>query len=66
MLEPVHELKEQKEQKFKWQDYTVIAVSLGITLVIGFFFALTGGRQRTTKEYFLADKGYAFGYISFS
>ena len=63
VLEPDHKLKEEKEHNFKWQDYTVIAVSLGITLVIGFFFALTGGRQKTAKEYFLADKGYVLTHI---
>ena len=40
---------------FKWPDYIVLFLVLGISAAIGFYYACTGGKQKTTKEYYLAD-----------
>jgi len=37
-------------------DYVIFAVVLLVSLSIGFYHAFTGGRQRTTKEYLLANR----------
>ncbi|XP_043276409.1 putative sodium-dependent multivitamin transporter [Venturia canescens] len=39
-----------------WTDYTVIGLMLGISIGIGIYYRLTGGRQRTTEEYFSANR----------
>ena len=35
-----------------WADYLVFLIFMLITPAIGIFFALSGGKQKTTKEYF--------------
>lgn len=37
-------------------DYLVIAAVLMVSTCIGIYYALAGGRQRTTKEFLLADR----------
>ena len=39
-----------------WPDYVVLAVFLSISLGIGFYHSLTGGRQRTTEEFIMANR----------
>jgi len=39
-----------------WLDYVVLAVFLAISLGIGIYHALSGGRQRTTEEFILANR----------
>jgi Na+/proline symporter len=39
-----------------WIDYVILAAFLGVSLAIGVYHALTGGRQRTTAEFILADR----------
>ena len=39
-----------------WADYVIFSLFLCISLGIGFFYACTGGRQRTTKEFIMADR----------
>lgn len=41
---------------FEWPDYLVFAIVLGMSAAIGFYYACSGGKQQTTKEYLLADK----------
>lgn len=41
---------------FLWPDYLVFGIVLAVSAVIGFYYACTGGRQKTTREYLLADK----------
>ena len=41
---------------FQWQDYLVLGVMLSLSAAIGFYYACTGDKQRTIKEYLLADK----------
>ena len=37
-------------------DYAVLAVVLAVSMGIGLYYAFTGGRQRTTQEFLLADR----------
>ena len=39
-----------------WIDYVILASFLAISLAIGVYHALTGGRQRTTAEFILANR----------
>ena len=41
---------------FQWYDYVIFTVTLLISLGIGVYYALTGDRQRTTKEFLLANR----------
>lgn len=41
---------------FEWQDYLIVAIVLVLSAGIGFYYALTGGRQKTTNEYLFADR----------
>ena len=41
---------------FSGADYAIFAIMLTISAGIGIFFALTGGRQKTTKEFLMADR----------
>lgn len=44
------------ESTLHWADYLVLAAFLAISLGIGVYHALTGGRQRTTSEFIMADR----------
>ena len=41
---------------FAWYDYLLFVITLAISLGIGVFYACTGGKQRSTSEYLLADR----------
>ncbi len=41
---------------FAWYDYLLFASILAISLAIGLALGFTGGRQKTTKEYLLANR----------
>jgi len=43
-------------RSFHAVDYAIFALVLVVSLSIGFYHAFTGGRQRTTKEYLLANR----------
>jgi len=42
--------------KLEWPDYVVLAAFLAISLGIGVYHSLTGGRQRTTEEFIMANR----------
>lgn len=44
------------QKHFGVADYVIFAVLLAASLLIGLFYALSGGRQRTTQEFLLADR----------
>jgi hypothetical protein len=39
-----------------WVDYVIFVLFLAISMGIGLFFSLTGGRQKTTEEFIMADR----------
>ena len=47
---------DDNDARFTGADYAVFAVMLSISAGIGVFFALTGGRQKTTREFLMADR----------
>ncbi|XP_058802925.1 putative sodium-dependent multivitamin transporter [Phymastichus coffea] len=44
-----------EQARLGWADYTVIALTMGVSAGVGVFYRFSGGRQRTTREYFSAD-----------
>ncbi|ELU06320.1 hypothetical protein CAPTEDRAFT_204194 [Capitella teleta] len=44
------------ENQLHWADYVIMVGLLGISLAIGVYHSLTGGRQRTTSEFILANR----------
>ena len=44
------------EDEFKWYDYLIFVATLIISLGIGVYSALSGGGQKTTKEYLMANR----------
>jgi len=40
----------------QWPDYLILAAFLVISLAIGFYHSVTGGRQRTTQEFIIANR----------
>uniref|UniRef100_A0A6P7F995 Sodium-dependent multivitamin transporter n=1 Tax=Diabrotica virgifera virgifera TaxID=50390 RepID=A0A6P7F995_DIAVI len=47
-------------------DYVVIAIVLLISSSIGIYYRFTGGKQKTAKEYLLADKNMSITPVAFS
>lgn len=45
-----------ESRSFHVVDYVIFALVLSVSLSIGFYHAVTGGKQRTTKEYLLANR----------
>ena len=41
---------------FHVADYSIFAVTLVVSLGIGLYYALSGGKQRTTAEYFVGNR----------
>lgn len=51
------ELNEKMTSAFlKWPDYLLLTSFLAASIGIGLYHALTGGRQRTTAEFIMADR----------
>ncbi|XP_012262785.2 putative sodium-dependent multivitamin transporter [Athalia rosae] len=48
----------------KWPDYVVIGVMLAISASIGIYYRFTGGKQKTTEEYFSADRAMSVAPLS--
>ena len=44
------------DPRFGGADYAIFTIMLLISAGIGVFFALTGGRQKTTREFLMADR----------
>ncbi|XP_066602044.1 putative sodium-dependent multivitamin transporter [Prorops nasuta] len=42
--------------KLGWVDYLIIVIMLGISVGIGIYYRLTGGKQKTISEYFAANR----------
>lgn len=54
------------ENTFTWADYVVFLSTIGLSLGIGIFYAVSGGKQRTTKEYLMADRSLSVIPVSLS
>ncbi|CAG2100176.1 unnamed protein product [Medioppia subpectinata] len=54
------------ENRLNFIDYLVFALVLTISALIGVYYKLSGGRQRTTDEYLLANKQMSVIPVSFS
>ena len=52
--------------QFGIADYVVFALFLVISAGIGIFFSLTGGRQKTTKEYLMGNRSMSLIPVSIS
>lgn len=46
----------EKRLGFATVDYVVFAISVAISVGIGIFHAMTGGRQKTTSEYLMGNR----------
>lgn len=44
------------QKHFTVADYVIFALLLAASVVIGLYHALSGGRQRTTQEFLMADR----------
>jgi len=42
--------------RLEWPDYMILGLFLSISLGIGIYHSLTGGRQRTTLEFIMANR----------
>lgn len=51
---------------FSFWDYLMLILTLVVSAGIGIYYRFTGGKQKTTKEYFLADGGVSIVPVSFS
>jgi len=54
------------ESHFAILDYAVFAGMLGISACIGIYYRFTGGKQKTTNEYLLADRNMGIIPVAFS
>lgn len=45
-----------EQTRFSVLDYVIFAVLLAASAGIGLYYALSGGRQRTTQEFLMADR----------
>ncbi|KAI8519107.1 Sodium-coupled monocarboxylate transporter 1 [Branchiostoma belcheri] len=52
--------------RFSGWDYAVFSVMFGVSIAIGLYYACTGGKQRTTKEYLMADRSMSVLPVSLS
>jgi len=44
------------QSSLQWPDYLILVSFLVISLVIGLYHSMTGGRQKTTEEFIMADR----------
>jgi Na+/proline symporter len=58
MVNPYHE--------FHIADYCIFAVTIVTSLGIGVYYALSGGKQRTTSEYFVGNRKMAILPVAIS
>ncbi|KAH9370560.1 hypothetical protein HPB48_002509 [Haemaphysalis longicornis] len=58
--------EEAKAATFTAADYAVFAVILLLSSLIGIYYRFTGGRQRTAREYLVANKNMSVFPVAFS
>nr|XP_020478522.1 sodium-dependent multivitamin transporter-like [Monopterus albus] len=54
------------QKHFAVLDYVIFAFLLAASMVIGLYYALSGGRQRTTQEFLMADRSMHYLPVSLS
>ncbi|XP_066265982.1 sodium-coupled monocarboxylate transporter 1-like [Branchiostoma lanceolatum] len=54
------------ELRFSGWDYAVFSFMFGVSIAIGFYYACTGGKQRTQREFLLADRSMSVLPVSLS
>ena len=59
-------MRPETNSTFHWLDYTLFIATLAVSLGIGVFQALTGGRQKTTQEYLLGNRQLSMIPVSIS
>ena len=52
----VEDMALETYDSFQWYDYVIFTVTLLISLSIGVYYAVSGGKQRTTQEFLMADR----------
>uniref|UniRef100_A0A1I8HYM4 Sodium/solute symporter n=1 Tax=Macrostomum lignano TaxID=282301 RepID=A0A1I8HYM4_9PLAT len=57
---------ERTSNSFHWADYVILVLSLLISCSVGIYFALSGGKQRTTAEYLMGDRSMRLVPVSVS
>ncbi|XP_053700836.1 solute carrier family 5 member 6 isoform X2 [Synchiropus splendidus] len=50
------EMDPSSQKHFSVVDYVIFSVLLAVSMSIGLYYALSGGRQRTTQEFLMADR----------
>lgn len=56
----------ENQETFRAVDYVLFCLMLVISTGIGVYYALTGGRQRTSGEYFMANRNLPMIPVAFS
>ncbi|KAH3807557.1 hypothetical protein DPMN_135902 [Dreissena polymorpha] len=51
---------------FHWADYLIFFITIAVSLGIGIYYALSGGKQRTTSEYFVGNRRMAILPVAIS
>lgn len=54
------------DHSFHVADYCVFGITIAVSLVIGIYYALSGGKQRTTSEYFVGNRKMAILPVAIS
>ncbi|PAA54486.1 hypothetical protein BOX15_Mlig034465g2 [Macrostomum lignano] len=57
---------ERTSNSFHWADYVILVLSLLISCSVGIYFALSGGKQKTTAEYLMGDRSMRLVPVSVS
>ena len=63
---PVASMATNAKRVFQPLDIVIFVLVLAISLGIGIFFALAGGRQKTTKEYLMGNRNLSLVPVSIS
>uniref|UniRef100_A0A674CSD3 Sodium-dependent multivitamin transporter n=1 Tax=Salmo trutta TaxID=8032 RepID=A0A674CSD3_SALTR len=66
VLSPTDIMGDVVQMHFTTPDYVIFALLLVASTCIGLFYALSGGRQRTTQEFLLADRSMSCLPVSLS
>lgn len=60
------EMDSPSYHQLQWPDYLVFVLMLVVSILIGIYYRMTGGKQNTTAEYLLADGSMSIFPVAFS